>query len=144
VVEARADEILDAVIGLRIGPAELLQLATACLTPDAAFADATGFGSRILVSLDRTRALLARDGRWRVVAGEAHGIRVSYRKYGGSWPLEWRATTPPDRMPITALTIRAADPDVQTVERPAEFFAITIPASAVPMSLDELRAALRR
>ena len=144
VIEARADEILDAVIGLRIGPAELLQLATACLTPDAAFADAVGYGSRILVSLDRTRALLARDGRWRVVAGEAYGIRVSYRTYGGGWPLDWRATTPPDRVPITELKVSTTDPDVQSVELPADRFVITIPATATPMTLDELRSALRR
>ena len=144
VVTEPAADILDAVIGLKIGPAELLEFATACHTPAASIVDSEAFGPRIRVTLDRGIALLVRDGRWRVVAREAHGLRAGYTRYAGQWPVEWRVTTLPDRVPITDLKVRTTDPDIQNVERPAERFAITIPATATPMKLDELRASLRR
>lgn len=140
-VTARADEIVEAMAGVKLGPERLLAVLTGCVATSPGFVDGARFGSQLAVRTRDSRVFLARrDGRWRAVAGDADGIVVDYRGFDGDWPSAWRAAAATSAaildVTVTDLTVNDASLDGNTAA-----FQVKLPPSATPMTLEELRAA---
>jgi hypothetical protein len=144
-VAGRADEIVDAIVGIKLGPERLLALLTGCVSRSPALVGAERFGKLIAVTTGDGRVFVEpRDGRWQVVAGEVDGLLVDYR-FLGYWPAEWRATTE-HLTPEATLKVSVDDSTVNdpSIAQHPEAFTLKIPVNAVPMTLDELRATFRK
>jgi hypothetical protein len=141
---ARADDIVEALVGVRLAPREIVAVVSGCVSPDADVRSARRFGPETLaLDVGSARVYLQRhDARWRVVAGEI-GARlvVSYDRFAGVWPGRILLASG-DTGRRTVVTIRADDPELNRVF-PAATFDVDVPAKATPMTLDELRSALR-
>jgi hypothetical protein len=144
-VTAPAQDLLDATVGLRLSPADLLALSTGCVSPDLTLGPALRAGDEIVAQVAAGRLLLSRrTGRWRIAGGEMPAFAVAYESFDGDWPSVWRATTRAGVDPAASLDVRVDDPELQTVERGADEFAIVVPADAVRITIEELRALFRR
>jgi hypothetical protein len=145
VATAPAGDLLDATVGLRLSPADLLAVSAGCVSPDLTLGAAVRAGDDIVAQVGAGRVLLSRKtGRWRIAAGEMPAFAVSYESFAGDWPSAWRATTRAGADPPASIDVRVDDPDLQTVERGADEFAIVVPPDAERMTIDELRALFRR
>jgi outer membrane lipoprotein-sorting protein len=137
---AKADDILGALTGVSLAPADLQAILTGCVVPapraTAGRLHAGGWGS---IDLDGGPTLfLQRQGQgWR--------LRAARR---GPWQVEYTATT--GALP-SAVALHADDPvrvdlnatigQVETnVDLDAAAFSVTVPRDAAPLSLDALRA----
>ena len=144
VLTAPAADIIEAVVGLRVGPADLMGLATGCGVPGATFSSAERFDDRLIVTLDTGRAELIQDARWRIRAAEARGIGVRYDTFAGTLPATWHMWSGDVAAPSAQLDVRAEAPEARPAELGAEAFPALNPAGADPMTLDELRRMVRR
>jgi hypothetical protein len=144
VLTAPAADIIEAVVGLRVGPAALMSIAGGCGSPGVTFQSAERFDERLIVTLDAGRAELVHDGRWRIRAEEARGIGVRYDSFTGPLPRSWRLWSGDVAAPAADLDVRASSPDARPGELGAEAFPPLNPAGADPMTLDELRRMVRR
>ncbi len=144
VVQARADEIVEALTGLRLTPRDLLAVLSGCLVPSLDAPRGERFSpDTIAVTLGATRAYLQRvDAVWRVVHGDRADMAVDYRASAGPWPSHVRvvsaaaASEPFDvNFDIDRVVI---DPPSLS---PAAFHLDA--AGYAPMSLAELRAKVR-
>mgnify|MGYP001764850654 CR=1 FL=1 len=71
IVRARTDEIVDALIGARLGPEQFLAMLTGCIARDRSVTTATSFDrTRRISTPDATLFLEQTNGAWRIVAGE--------------------------------------------------------------------------
>jgi hypothetical protein len=146
IVTARAEEIVDAFIGVRLGPERLLAVLTGCLSARPSEPIRSGARHDKMLDLDLAdgRAFLERqDGRWRVVAGVVDGAMIEYRGFLGYWPGEWLAESAELRAASRQLNVRVTDIQVNDadIDRHPEAFQLAPAAGATPMTLDELRAA---
>jgi outer membrane lipoprotein-sorting protein len=137
----RADEILGALIGVALAPADLQAVLTGCVVPDP-----RAVGGRVhqngLISIDLeggAQLYLQRSGgTWRVRAARRDNWEVQYVE----WPEGARF---PRRVLLLSETpvrveLRAALSDVQAnVELPDAAFTLEVPPDATPLSLDILR-----
>ncbi len=134
--------ILGALVGLSLGPADLLALLSGCIVSAPEAEAGRRFGAdwaRIDLAGGAT-AYLQRDRQrgWRIRAGTRPLLRVEYGADGGQTPAEARlvaaegADRPTDlRLALTQVELNAT--------LGAEVFAVKPPADAKPLTLDELR-----
>ena len=157
---ARPDRVLEALTGLRIGPRELMQTLTGCVARDPqATALAAGDDWRVVrnpdVSEDHETAeifihRLKASAPWRLIAvihaeqaaGESAGTvgsgwRAEYRDTGSSLPTTVRLVSLASGRFDLQLTLSQVDTRATLAP---DAFQIKIPASAQPITLDELRA----
>ena len=141
--ESPAD-VLDALVGLDLGPADLLAILTGCVTPDA-----RAEGGRLFPS-DWARidlaggaaAYLRRDKQtgWFVRAGVRQALSLSYDPDGqGSRP-SVHLLTDDSRGPVSDIRIDLSQVAIDQRLGP-EVFSVRVPADATPISLKELREA---
>lgn len=139
--DERAEDILGALIGVPLAPADLQAVLTGCVVPDPkAVGGRTHEDGWISIELEGgARLFLQRtDGVWRVRAAERNNWRVDYPEWsdGSSFPerVVLRSETP------IQVDVRASLDDVRTnVDLPAAAFTLEIPADAAPLSLEALR-----
>ena len=142
-VLARTDEILDAIIGLRLTGTDLLMLLTGCVTPETAVDSAQRFGELLAVRAGgRTVYLRQREGLWRVVGGDLSGLRVDYPTHQDAWPAQVVLAADPEGTSSVRLRVRRHDINRSDVN--PETFAITPPVNARQMTLADLRARFRQ
>ena len=136
--------ILDALVGLELGPSDLLALLSGCVLPDA-----TATGGRIFPSgwarlelSGGATAYLQRDGRtsWLVRAGVGHGLGFEYVSGDNGMPVSVRLHTDGSRVPATDVRIGLSQVTLDPPLGP-EVFTVRVPSDAVPISLAELRQA---
>jgi len=136
-----ADAILGALTGVTLAPADLLAILTGCIVPDA-----KAVGGRLhaneWASIDLeggATMYLQRMGAWRVRAGTRNGWEVDYPASQGAFPqtIRLRSASEPANVDMTATL---AQIEVNVDVNPAAF-TVDVPASASPLSLDELRQA---
>ena len=141
VVVAPAGQIVDALIGVPLGPDRLLAILSGCVAPDARFADAVTYAAVTAVHLNGGDVVyLTREGgRTDLRAGVFDDVTVEYRQRQDGWPRQIVIRTAPGRKPAVSLSLR-----VDALERdtalPASVFEISRPAGGTPMSVEELRA----
>jgi hypothetical protein len=139
VVVARPDEILEALVGVRLSPERMLRLLGGCLV--------AGSPSRVELVDDLVRATTAegvlylaeRDGRWQVRAGEIDGFLVDYRRMGPDGPRTIGLYSEAGGASSVALTIGVEARDVNPVLDPS-LFTVNVPGDTTPLTIEELRA----
>jgi hypothetical protein len=139
VVRGRTDEIVDALIGARLGPEQFLAMLTGCVARDRSVATATAFDrTRRISTPDATLFLEQTNGAWRIVAGTFGDTRVDYRPLTATFPTRVRVRTKlvDGREIGFTLDVQESIPD-----KPIEdtLFELAVPAGAEPMSVEELR-----
>ena len=136
-----AEAILGALTGVALAPADLQAILTGCVLPAS-----TATGGRLhsngwaSIDLDgRATMYLQRMGTWRVRAARRDGWEVDYSQWQGQFPqaLRLRSASEPANVDLTATLAqievnRDLDPTAFTVDGPA---------SASPLSIEELRDA---
>ena len=139
----RADEILGALTGITLSPADLMAILTGCVVPaprpTAGRVHAGGVASLNLEGPATLYLESTRDG-WRLRAARRGDWRIDYL----DWPESGRY---PSRLELTAssplavkLTARLAQTEVN-VPIPDAAFAVTVPAGADLITIEELRQA---
>ncbi len=140
-LNARADEILEALTGLKLGPRALLAVLTGCggqadvITSSARYADLGAISTA-----DGRMFVQNRDARWRVTRGLTAGLIVEYSDPQGDWPRMVRVTTDTGHEPVVSLTLTLEEIDVN-LPHEARDFVVRPNADAQPITLDDLRAA---
>jgi hypothetical protein len=141
VISARADEIVEALTGLRLGPSALLAVLSGCVGQAGTMTASARYGPLGAVTTDDGRMYLEqRDGRWRIVRGLTGGLIVEYSDIRGDWPRALRITTEAGRSPAVSLSMTIDQFDVNLPHEAREF-AVNVAPGATPMTLEELRAA---
>lgn len=141
VLTARADEILEALTGLRLGPRALLAVLDGCVAQADAITASARYGPLGAITTADGRIFLEqRDGRWRITRGLTAGLTVEYSDIQGDWPRALRITTEAGHTPAVSLSIAIDQIDVN-LPHEAKDFAVKVAPNAAPMTLDELRAA---
>lgn len=137
--------VLEAVAGVPLDPADLRRTLTGCAPEgDAGAGRAFGESWRV-VSVNGDEAYLRRrEGTWRLVAlrrgkDDGRGWRADYSDFDRDVPRTIRLTSADDGRRFD-LSLRLSEVDVNPTLGP-EVFALSIPPSLAPLSLDELRSA---
>jgi hypothetical protein len=134
--------ILDALAGLAVRPDDLRAWLWGCPATGFVAGAARRYGlDWVAVEGTGSDALwLRHTDRWRLVGNRAAGLAVEFADFAGVAPgrLRIRRDTGGEEL---ALDVRLALSQVETnVTLPAAAFAIDVPTSAQPITLDELRA----
>lgn len=142
---ARPEEILGRLIGVPLAPADLLAILTGCVMPSprvsAGRVHANGIAS---LDLEGRAALYLRReaGIWLPVAARRDGWTIEYPAMGGAFPAAVRLRSSGQGAgagPAVDMTARLAQLETNS-DLDAGVFEVAVPASAMPMTLDELRA----
>ncbi|MEO7191151.1 MAG: hypothetical protein ABI051_08855 [Vicinamibacterales bacterium] len=142
VVVAPPAEIIEAVVGLRLDPQRLLALLSGCVSTSAEAQGAVRRGRIVEVSTRDAVVFLDADGAGlRPRAGRFDGLTVEYRRFDAShYPRQLAIASAPGRSPEINVTLDVRDLDINPSFDGREFVVIP-PATAVPASLEDLRAA---
>lgn len=137
--DAPPDEILEALVGVKLAPDDLRALLAGCAKSAADGASAQSHGEdwlAIAVASGGTIYLHRTAGAWRIVAARYGGLEVDYLSFAGERP--------------SAIAVRGREVDVvlavSQVEINADLprdrlVALKVPDGAAPLSLVELRRA---
>jgi hypothetical protein len=140
VVDAPAAAMVDALIGVPIGPARLLAILAGCVSTSDTMDEAARYDDVLrVVSGDTTIFLEDRDGVWRVRAADAPGLRVDYQAVENGRPQRIAVRSAPDAEPRVSLVLRVDEAEINRALPPA-VFTVRVPDAATPMSIEELRA----
>ncbi|MBI4885547.1 MAG: hypothetical protein HY824_00495 [Acidobacteria bacterium] len=138
----RPEDILGALTGVALSPADLQAVMTGCLVPDA-----TPLGGRLhqngWVSIDlggdATMYIERAGAAWRTLAGRRPGWEVAYAAWEGAFPRIVRLRSRGSAS-VVDLTATVAQLDTNVTLDPAAF-SIDVPPGTAELSLEELRAA---
>lgn len=137
---ARTAEIVEALVGLPLGAAELRLLLSGCAFEIAEPANGLQYpGGWVVVSTGSSTTYLQQvQGRWRVVAATRPPLTVHYANFDGGRAatvrLQSSGSSPAD------VIARVSDLNVNVALEPA-VFEVAIPPDAEPLTIDELRRA---
>jgi len=139
-LKARPEEILGALTGVALSPADLQAIVTGCAVPVAqvTMGRLHNNGLASLDLPDGVRVYVQRDGsRWRVRAATRPGWEIEYLSWQGDFPLRvrLRSTAPADQVDLTAGVSQVE----ANIELAPAAFAVDIPERALPLTLDEVR-----
>ena len=140
--DATPGAVIEALTGLNLAPADLRAWLVGCPAPIVEVKAARAFGDQwAAIDLAEGRvAWVQRTDRWRLVALETDQLSTEFLDSAATQPQRVRI-----RHDVTASTpavdARLAISQVETnVELPAAAFTVTVPGSAAPITLDELRS----
>jgi hypothetical protein len=137
---ARAEDILGALTGVAIGPADLLAILTGCVVPasqpTAGRLHGNGWASIDLMGA--TLYLQKRGNAWQLRAARRPGWQIEYPAWSGSFPQSVRlqADDPTLMVDLTAVMSQVE----MNIDLDENAFTVNVPDHAVPITLDELRA----
>ena len=142
-VLARADEIIEVLIGLRIQPVDLLRLITGCVAAGEPAIDAARHGSLVAIRTKDAKIYLEqRSGRWRMTMADLAGLQADYRAWSGDWPADIVLSSVPAATATVRLRVR--DPLVNSPDLLPAAFVVRIPSGSREITLDDLRRRLGR
>ena len=137
---ARPEEILGRLIGVPLAPADLLAILTGCVTASPRVSAGRVHGNGV-ASLDleggATLYLRRPASVWLPVAARRDGWTIEYPAMGGAFPAAVRLRSS-GAGPAVDMTARLAQIETNS-DLDAGVFDVDVPASAMPMTLDELR-----
>jgi len=148
VVQAAAPaEILEALVGVRLSPDDLLAVLTGCVKSEATPSFGRRYGTDWLaVELNggATAYLRHVNGEWDVTAGVLEGLQVDYgRRVGGLPAMVGIRTSDPRRTPRVDLEVRLQSPEINApIDRAA--FGVTVPPGTSAITVQELRESYHR
>jgi hypothetical protein len=141
---ARPEEILGRLIGVSLAPADLLAILTGCVMPSPRVS-AGRLHANGMASLDleggATLYLRRPASVWLPVAARRNGWTIEYPAMGGAFPAAVRLRSSVQGAgdgPAVDMTARLAQIETNS-DLDAGVFDVVVPASAMPMTLDELR-----
>ena len=140
VVIDRADDIVDALIGVRLGPERLFGILGGCGAVGAGPVAGERVGDVLRVKTAAATVFLARvAGEWRPRAVDFDDLLVDYREWKDGLPLSvlLRSRGGTDHAAVLTLTVKSADLDAPIR---ASAFQVNVPEGTLPMSIDELRS----
>lgn len=137
---ARADDIVGALIGVTLGPADLMAILNGCIVPDpqamAGRIHANGWAS-LDVTGDATLFLQRQGSAWQPRAAHRSGWQIEYPRWSGTLPLSVRLQSDdPTLMVDLTATLSQVETNVDLDEKA---FTVDVPGDAEPITLDELR-----
>ena len=136
--------ILGALVGLELGPADLLAVLSGCVTPGARAAGGHLFPSDwARIDLAGGAAAYLQRGKpdgWFVRAGVRPALHVSYDANGRGLPSSLHLVTDDSGGSVSDLTIGLSQVSIDPALG-SEVFSVKVPADATPISLKELREA---
>jgi hypothetical protein len=137
--DAAPEEILNALIGVRLGADDLRALLTGCVKAAADAKSAVAYGPDWLaveLASGGTIFLKRTAGAWRIVAGRYGGLEVDYPAFEGNRPsqITLRGTDLNLGLSLSQVELNGDLPRDALV-------ALKIPDGVTPLSLDELRSA---
>lgn len=135
-----ASEIVNALVGLPLTPAELRALVSGCGFGAADPAGGRSFpgGWAAVQTGEATTYLRQIDRRWRVVAAARSPLTVHYSAFAGGRASTLRIQAA--GQPPADVTVRLSDVNIN-VTLEAEVFDVQVPPAAEPLTIDELRRA---
>ena len=139
--DASARDLLDALAGIALGPADFGAVLTGCLVPDPRPRAARKYGSgSIGVDLGSGATLYLRmvDDAPVITAGTRDGLVVEYRDHARGLPRRVRVQSSDVAGPGTDLTAVLSQVNINTELHPDAFVA-QVREDYIPMTLDELR-----
>jgi len=142
-ITARAEDVLDALVGLKMTPGRWLALLSGCVStvPTSPIVSGERSGTRLVLTLSDSRALLdSASSLWRITGGIFDRMTIDYRAVGADWPQRWILASETGASPAVKLDISAADPHVNDSRVSTAGFTVTPPADAATVTLAELRA----
>jgi len=146
VIIDRTDVILEALTDVPITSTRLLATLTGCLPGTPAMTGATRYGDVVRLETTDGRLFVERAGNvWRPRATVTDAIEVDYRQFLGGWPSELVLWTAAGVTPEARLHMRLDNVQINSFTMDDRAFTVEeVPGDAIPVSLDELRARLRR
>jgi hypothetical protein len=138
--EAPPAQVLEALTGVALEPADLQAVLTGCVTPDTrpSAGRLHGDGSATISTDTGTTFYLRRDGEaWRVRAARRAEWLIEYPTWQGSFPsvVRLRSAGTTVAVDVTATVSQLES----NVDLDATAFSVTVPPMATRISLDELR-----
>jgi hypothetical protein len=137
---ATGSEILGALTGVSLAPADLKAILTGCVVPSPRAVAGAQHGNdwRSIELQDQATVYLRRVGdRWQVRAATREGWRIEYPEWQAAFPRTVRLVSQ-----TPAVDVTAAVSQIETnVPIDAAAFTVEVPAGALPITLDELRDA---
>ena len=143
VATARADELVDALIQLKLGADALLPILTGCVTRTATVSRGARYGDQLAITTDTGRVFLQQKPGWRAFYGDVQGLAVQYTWADAPFPREVVLNAQRDTPSEVQLRLRMDEGPIVNSALGPETFALTVPSTAVAMTLDEVRGLLR-
>lgn len=137
VQDAPPEEILNALVGIRLGPDDLRAMLGGCVRASAEPAGARAYGSDWLavdLAAGGTVYLRRIGDAWRIVAGRYGGLEIDYAAFQGDRPSQvvLRGTDLSLALTLDQVEVNGDLPRDQLV-------ALKIPDGVAPLSLEQLR-----
>lgn len=140
VLEARADDIVEALTGLKLGPRALLALLTGCGAEANDVTASARYGPIGAITTGDGRLFVeSREGHWRITRAVTSGLIVEYSDLQGDYPGAVRISTEPGRTPVVSLSLTLEEIDVN-LPHEARDFVVTPSADSLPITIEDLRA----
>jgi hypothetical protein len=142
-------DILDALVGVALGPDDLRALLGGCVRASAMPTAGRAYGAEwIAVDLAGGDVIYlgrASDGTWKIVAGSHAGLMVQYGELAAGVPSEIRLTrAAASGHPALDLTIGVRQVEVNGDLPRDRLVALTVPPGTSPITLQELRESYHR
>jgi hypothetical protein len=146
---APPEDILDALVGIALGPEDLRALLSGCLEASAEATGARAYGGEwLVVDLKGGDTIVLRraaDGAWRIVAGTHGGLAVQYGESAGVTPAQVRITaTGSAGRPDLDVALAVSQAEVNGDLPREQLVALIIPPGTSPITLQELRESYHR
>ena len=141
VLRARAEDIVEALVGLKLGPRQLLGVLAGCVDPSTGVSAPQRFGDLVAVTTPSARVFLRQGaGGWSVVAATTASLVIDYQEWTGLWPSRARITSAAGQVPALDVVIGLSQIEVNGQLEPS-IFSPTVPPDAAPLTIQELRDA---
>jgi len=141
VLNARADEIVEALVGLKLGPKQLLALLAGCVDQSEQISSPQRFGDLIAVTMPAGRVFLRQASTgWRIAAASTGTLVVDYQLLDSLWPLRVRITSAAGTTPVLDVLFNLSQIEVNGQLAPS-IFSPDVPADVTPLTLQQLRDA---
>jgi len=137
--DAAPEEILNALVGIRLGPDDLRAMLSGCVRAALEPVSGRAYGAdwmAVDLAAGGTAYLQRREGAWRIVAGRYGGLEIDYTAFQGDRPSQvvLRGTDLNLNVALNQVEVNGNLPRDQLV-------AVKIPPGLSPLTLEELRRA---
>jgi hypothetical protein len=142
-------DILEALVGIGLGPDDLRALLSGCLQASTEATGARAYGAEwLLVDLAGGGTVYLRrgaDNSWRIAAGTHAGLTIRYGESAGTTPSAIRLTSPASAgRPPLDVTLGTSQVEVNGDLPREQLLSLTIPPGTAPITLQELRDSYHR
>jgi outer membrane biogenesis lipoprotein LolB len=136
--EARAEDILGALTGVTLAPADLQAVLTGCVVRSPRLSSGSEQGSWAMLELEGGATLYLRRVRdtWQLRAARRDNWQIEYEDWQGGFPRTVRLVS--SGTPAVDMTARLSQLETN-VDLDEKAFTVDVPPDAQPITLDELR-----